>query len=164
MSSRSDHAHRAGLSVYGRMPPLLRQRFVRVLKPSFTVGAMAVVTRPDGALLLVRHSYQSKWSFPGGLVNRRERVEVGAARETREEVGLKITLVGEPAVVVDPYSQVVRVIFRAALADGVTADAAHPASPEIVEVGWFAPNSIDNVSPESADALEALVRAERGHR
>jgi len=164
MSSRSDGAQLAGLKVYGWMPPLVRQRFVRAVKPSFTVGTMTVVTRPDGSILLVRHSYLSYWSFPGGLLNRRELVEVGAARETREEVGIRIALLGEPASVVDPFRQVVRIIYRARLADGVKAEDAHPASPEIIEVGWFQPDAISQMAPESSDALDALVRAERNHK
>lgn len=155
-------AQRAGLKIYGWMPPKVRQRFVRAVKPAYTVGTMAVVTRADGAVLLVRHSYLSNWSLPGGLLNRRELIEVGTARETREEVGVAISLIGEPAVVVDPYKQVVRVIFRAVLADGVAPSDARPASAEIVEVGWFAPNEIAGISKESADALDALIRAERG--
>lgn len=161
MSSRSGGAQRAGLKVYGWLPPLVRQRFVRAFKPSFTIGTMAVITRADGAVLVVRHSYLSSWSIPGGLLNRRELVEVGAAREAREEVGIRITLVGEPAVVVDPYRQVVRVIFRATVADGVSPDDAHAASPEIDEVAWMQPETMQALSPESADALDALVRAER---
>ena len=164
MSSRSGGAQLAGLKLYGRMPPLMRQRFVRAVKPSFTVGTMSVVTKPDGAILLVRHSYLANWSFPGGRLNRRELPSVGAARETREEVGIRIELAGEPAVVVDPYKQVVRVIYRAALAEGVSPDDAHPASAEIVEVGWFQPDAIGAMSPESADALAALVRCERRGR
>lgn len=164
MSSRGGGAQLAGLKLYGRLPPLLRQRFVRAVKPSFTVGTMSVVTRADGAILLVRHSYLSYWSFPGGLLNRRELVEVGAGRETREEVGIRISLVGEPAVVVDPFKQVVRVIYRAVLADGVEPGDAHPASPEIIEVGWFQPDAIAQMSPESADALDALLRTERARR
>ena len=164
MSSRSGGAQLAGLKVYGRLPPLVRQRFVRAVKPSFTVGTMTVVPRPDGQVLLVRHSYLSYWSFPGGLLNRRERVEVGAARETREEVGVGITLVGEPAVVVDPFRQVVRVIYRATLAPGLGPDDPHPASAEIIEVGWFNPEHLADVAQESADALDALLRAERSRR
>ena len=160
MSSRSDQAQLAGLKVYSRIPPLIRQRIVRAVKPSFTVGTMSVVTRPDGAIMLVRHSYLQRWNFPGGLVNRRERIEVGVVRETREEVGLRITLVGEPAVVVDPFRQVVRVIYRAVPATGVSPEDAYPASPEIVEVGWFRPDRIAEMSVESADALAALVRTE----
>lgn len=164
MSGRGDRAEAAGLKIYSWMPTMMRQRFVRAVKPSFTVGTMSVVTRADGAILLVRHSYLRYWSFPGGLLNRRERVEVGAARETYEEVGVRITLVGEPAVVVDPIKQVVRVIYRAGLADGVAPSEAHPASPEIVEVAWFQPSEIAQMSQESADALDALERAERSTR
>ena len=86
-------AQRAGLKIYGWMPPKGRQRFVRAGKPAYTVGTMAVVTRADGAVLLVRHSYLSNWSLPGGLLNRRELIEVGTARFTAfmRELGMSST-------------------------------------------------------------------------
>lgn len=162
MSSRDGGATAAGLKLYGALPPVVRQRFVRAVKPSFTVGTMAVVTRTDGYLLLVRHSYMSDWSFPGGLLNRREMPEVGVARETREEVGIRIVLAGEPAVVVDPYLQVVRLVFRAGLAEGVLPDEAHAASPEIVSAEWVAAHAVSaRLGHVALDAYDALLRLER---
>ena len=55
-------------------------------------------------------------------------------------------------------------LYRAALAEGVSPDDAHPASAEIVEVGWFQPDAIAAMSPESADALAAMVRYEHRSR
>ena len=160
MSGGKGGAARAGLKVYGRLPPAVRQAFVRLVKPSFTVGTMAVVTRDDDRVLLVQHSYMSNWSLPGGLLDRREQVDAGAVRETREEVGIEVALVGEPAVVVDPARQIVRVIYRARPAIGVSPDEAAPASVEIVRVGWFAPDELPTTSPETADAYAALLRVE----
>lgn len=158
--SYTDRTKLAGLKVYGRMPAMLRQRLVRTFKPSYTVGSMTAVTRDDGAVLWVRHSYDREWSLPGGLVNRREPIEIGAVRETREECGIEVELVGEPAVTVDPHRQIVRIIYRARLADGFDPADARPVSQEIAEVRWFVPGTVPDVSPFSADALEALVRSE----
>ena len=79
------------LGVYRRLPVLGRRWVVRTIAPSFTVGAMAIIERPDGAVLLVRHSYRKRWGVPGGLMKRREHPEVGLRREVQEEVGVEVT-------------------------------------------------------------------------
>jgi 8-oxo-dGTP diphosphatase len=129
---------------------------VHRLAPSFTVGAICVVERTDGALLLVRHSYRERWGFPGGLLQRGEDVAVGGRREVLEEVGLEVELVGEPAVVVEPAPRRVDVVFRARpVDDGAEAN---PASPEIVALDWFAPGDLPELQEEAATALVALAR------
>lgn len=154
----------AGLKVYSRLPSVVTQRAVRIAMPSFTLGVMPVISRPDGRVLLVRHSYMAGWGFPGGLVNRRERPEVAVARETREEVGLRIELIGEPAVTVDPFKQVIRVIYPAVPASGVDPMAARPASEEIIDVKWFDPKQLPSLAPEAREALATLERARGGYR
>jgi len=154
----------AGLKIYGRMPQPISQRVVRLAMPSFTLGAMPIITRPDGRLLLVRHSYMSGWGFPGGLVNRRERPEVAVAREAREEVNLRIQLIGEPAVTVDPFKQVIRVIYAAVPAAGASPSDVHPASEEIEEVAWFDPARLPHLAPEANEALTTLRRARGNER
>ena len=44
----------------------------------------------QGSLLVIRNSYRSKLSLPGGAVDRGEEVADAAARELREEVGVEI--------------------------------------------------------------------------
>ena len=57
-----------------------------------TRGAKAMVFNPRGELLLIRNSYGPTHLFvlPGGGIGRRETPEAAAAREVREEVGLKV--------------------------------------------------------------------------
>jgi len=148
-------------TVYRRLPVWLRRRVVRTLSPSFTVGAMCFIERSDGALLLVRHTYRDRWGVPGGLLQKGEDVDVGVRREVREEVGLDIELLGEPAVVVDAAPQRVDVVFRAALADGQDPDAVQLGSAEIVEARWFGPAELPELQFETAGALVALARAAR---
>ncbi|HEX5946544.1 MAG TPA: hypothetical protein VFY82_09715, partial [Acidimicrobiales bacterium] len=55
---------RALLRVWRRIPRLMRRWIVRVIAPSFTVGAACVIERDDGAILLVRLVYRNGWGLP----------------------------------------------------------------------------------------------------
>jgi ADP-ribose pyrophosphatase YjhB (NUDIX family) len=152
--------HLALLHLYQRLPRRARLAVIHTLAPSFTVGAICVVERDDGRVLLVRHSYRTRWGFPGGLLKRGEEVADGARRETREEIGLEVELVGEPAVVVAPEPRRVDVVYRARPADGADPDTARPMSPEIVEVRWVPRDDLPELQHEAAGGLVALARAD----
>ena len=147
------------LQLFRRLPRRGRLFVVHRLYPTFSVGSMCVIERADGAILLVRHSYRRRWGFPGGLLNRGETPVEAAHREAREEVGLAIALVGEPAVVVDPDARRVDVVFRARLAAGVEPDEIVVSSPEIVGWQWFAPDALPELQHEASGALMAVARS-----
>jgi 8-oxo-dGTP pyrophosphatase MutT (NUDIX family) len=151
--------HRLLLSVFRRLPALARRWIVRTLYPKYTVGAMCVIERGDGAVLLVRQHYRRAWGTPGGLLNRREEPADAVRREVLEEVGLEIELDGEPAVVVDARAQRVDIVFRAQPERGQDLDDVAPRSPEIVEVGWFPPDRLPELQFETSGALIALARS-----
>ncbi len=148
--------HLALLRLFRRLPRSARLFVVHRMTPSFTVGAICVVERADGALLLVRHSYRRQWGLPGGLLQRGEDVAAAACREAREEVGIDIKLLGEPAVVVDPVPRRVDVVYRARCDDP---GAVRACSPEIVELAWFPPDDLPQLQHEAASALVAVARA-----
>lgn len=146
----------AGLALraIGLLPPRVRIFLVHRAAPSYSVGAMCVVIRDGGARLLVRQSYRKGWAVPGGLLKRGEEAADAAVRETQEEVGLAVELVGDPYVAVDPRPRRVDVIYRARPAPGSDPDAVEPASAEVVEVRWFAPDEpLPSLQPESQRAL-----------
>jgi ADP-ribose pyrophosphatase YjhB (NUDIX family) len=131
---------------------------VRSIAPAYTVGAMCVIERADGALLLVRLSYRNSWGLPGGLLKRGETPEDAVRREVREEATLDVDLLGDPAVVVDAPAQRVDIVFRARPAPGIDPASARAASPEIVELGWFPPEDLPDLQFEASGALMALAR------
>ena len=101
-----------------------RRRVVRTIAPAYTVGAICVIERADGAVLLVRLPTASAGACPAGCSSGARRPADAARREVLEEVGLEIELVGEPAVVVDADAQRVDVVFRARLGRRRRPDAA----------------------------------------
>lgn len=74
------------------LPPVeIRQRFLAELgyiTPK--VGADAAILDREGRILLVRRSDDGLWCLPCGWVEPNESPEEAAAREVREETGLKV--------------------------------------------------------------------------
>jgi 8-oxo-dGTP pyrophosphatase MutT (NUDIX family) len=132
---------------------------VRWLSPSFTVGAICLIERPDGAWLLVKHIYRSDWGIPGGLLKRGEEPADAVRREVAEEIGLQVELVGEPVVVVEPKLQRVDLVFRARPRELAELESVRPRSPEIEQVRWFRPDELPRLQSETATALVALARS-----
>jgi 8-oxo-dGTP pyrophosphatase MutT (NUDIX family) len=150
--------HRFALQVFRRLPVKARRRVVRTISPAYTVGAICVIERHDGAVLLVRQSYRNSWGLPGGLLKRAETPAAAAHREVHEEATIAVALVGEPALVVDAEAQRVDVVFQARLATGVAPADARPGSPEILEVGWFPADDLPDLQFEASGAIMALAR------
>ena len=66
--------------------------FVHYQDPKVATGTLFTV---DGGIVLVRRAIApsyGKWVFPGGFVDKGERVEEAAIRETREEVNLDVKI------------------------------------------------------------------------
>jgi 8-oxo-dGTP pyrophosphatase MutT (NUDIX family) len=169
---------------YRRLPPAGRLLVIRSFTPSFHVGALCVIEREDGALLLLRQSYRRKeaWGFPGGLLKRGEQPADAVRREVKEELGIDVDVDDAPMVVVEPRYRRVDVVYKGRLsqvedtdrappadtADAVAAAAAAadqraptPSSPEILEVRWFPPGQLPILLPEATTALLELARANR---
>jgi 8-oxo-dGTP diphosphatase len=56
------------------------------------VTAAALITDPDGRVLVVKPNYRDHWLFPGGAADHNEAPEAACARELREEIGLDLSV------------------------------------------------------------------------
>src|SRR5215469_8018134 len=54
--------------------------------------AAALITSPDGEILLVKPNYRPGWGLPGGSLEHGEAPSAGCAREVKEELGLDLPL------------------------------------------------------------------------
>jgi 8-oxo-dGTP diphosphatase len=144
------------LRAFGRLPRRVRRVLIHWGAPSFSVGAMCVIERDDGDLLLVRQSYRDGWGVPGGLLRRREEPAVGAVREAEEEIGVVVDLQGEPVVIIDVRVRRIDVVFRCRIRPPVP-DVVAPASVEIAEVRWFPRGSLPRMQRETAEALRRVL-------
>jgi 8-oxo-dGTP pyrophosphatase MutT (NUDIX family) len=134
----------------------VRRALIHLGAPSFSVGAMCVIERDDGDLLLVRQSYRDGWGVPGGLLRRREEPADGARREAEEEVGVVVEPQGEPVVVIDARVRRIDVVFRCRIRPPVP-DVVAPASVEIAEVRWFPRDALPPMQRETAEALRRVL-------
>lgn len=107
--------------------------------------AGALVTR-DGRVLLVKRGIQpflGYWDIPGGFLEEDEHPEAGAAREVREETGLKVRLTELFGFYMDRYSyddtgdHCLNIYFLAEVVGGQ----AQPAD-DAAELAWFAPDEL----------------------
>ena len=144
------------IRVYAHVPRRVRRVLVRTISPSFTVGAICVIERPDGAVLLVRQAYRHHWGIPGGLLKRGEEPTDAARREVFEEVGIAIELVGEPAVVVDAVPQRIDIVYRARPVTLSELEHVRARSPRSVRLVWFAPDALPELQIRDRQRLGCL--------
>lgn len=119
------------------------RRDVTTGKPTFTVGAFAVVFDADGAVLLGHRADRDLWTLPGGVVEHGETPWAAAVRETREETGIDV----EPMrlAIVDWKTQLADVVFvfECRMIGGTLGTSA-----ETSEVGFFAPSAYPATLPQ----------------
>lgn len=145
------------VAVYSRTPERPRRAVVRLATPSYRVGVLAVVTRPDGRVLLVDPPYLTGWGLPGGDVKRGESVPQALARELREEVGLHVDVGPVTEAVQRVHDRWVTFVTRVEITDEV-ADTLSARSPELSRVGWFAPDALPEIDHDAQPPLDIGLR------
>jgi 8-oxo-dGTP diphosphatase len=92
--------------------------FVFFLDPKVAVGT--IISTPEGIVLIKRgiEPAVGKWVFPGGFVDRGERVEDAAVREAREEACLDVRLTGLLNIYSYPEHPVIIIVYMAEIVGG----------------------------------------------
>jgi len=150
-------AYTTALRLYRRLPRPVRLFIIRRVAPGHTVGALCLIEH-EGRLLMLEQHHRNGLTFPGGLLNRGEDAATAVVREVEEETGL-VVQVGLPfAIVVDPSSRRVDILFW------VQADDSGPvlASGEATGAQWVAPGQMGEVDDPTAEALAEFARFRSG--
>ena len=143
------------VAVYARTPERPRRAVVRLLTPGYRVGVLAVLTRPDGRLLLVDQPYTRGWALPGGDLKRGETAGAGLSRELREELGLDVVVPDPMRAAQRTHDRWVTFVARVDV-DEPTAARVAPRSAELRAVGWYAPDALPPLDPDVVDPLRLV--------
>lgn len=86
------------ISVYNVLPKPLTAAVVRLVKPTYPIGVVAVVFDEQNRVLLLQHTYhRPAWRLPGGLMEKGETPAAVVVREMMEEANCQV----EPLGVID---------------------------------------------------------------
>lgn len=128
--------------------------FVFFLDPKVAVGTIVSL---GSRILLLRRAIEpayGKWVFPGGFVDRGERVEAAAIRETREESNLEVRLTRLLNVYSYPDHPVIIIVYVGEAVSGTAS-----AGDETLEARTFEPEVI----PWGELAFPSTVQALRDY-
>lgn len=144
--------HSLKLQIYRHLPKPVQLLIRRTLFPTYLVAAKVIVTNEEGKFLAVKTTYGPGWDIPSGHSDRNESPTLTAARELLEETGLVATNLTNAAVIFQPKTNIVQVIFTANAAnpEALTAD-----KTEISEVRWITEGEIE-LNPYANEALEVV--------
>jgi 8-oxo-dGTP pyrophosphatase MutT (NUDIX family) len=131
-------------------PGWLRLIFLRILNPSFMVGAMALIQDEHGRVLVLEHTYRREvpWGLPGGWLKQAESPEAGLSREVFEETGLRVRVDGLLAADFYGHSQL-DLLYRCTVESGT-----YTSSDETVAHRWVLPAELPELLPNQ----HALLR------
>jgi 8-oxo-dGTP pyrophosphatase MutT (NUDIX family) len=144
---------KALMTMFRALPTPLRRVLVRLGTPSYTVGAVLVLRRQDGRVLMVEQRHTGGWALPGGLLRRSEEPVEGLVREVSEEIGVHLdsAQLPSPTAVVDASARRVDLVF---VLDTQDDRDAHPGDPaEVRRIGWF--SDLPDVTEPTRAVLEA---------
>lgn len=137
------------LFIYRHLPKPVQLLIRRTLFPTYLVAAKVMVTDEAGCFLAVKTTYGPGWDIPSGHCDRYESPTDAAAREVLEETGVVVTNLQQKAVIFQPKTGTIQVVFTAGAAQNSTVT---PDNLEISEVRWVNENDV----PLNSHAREAI--------
>lgn len=142
------------LLIYRHLPKSIQVMIRRTLFPTYLVAAKVLVTNDEGKFLAVKTTYGPGWDIPSGHCDRRESPTDAAARELLEETGVVAANLKHHAVIFQPNSGTIQVIFTAVAANDsiLIAD-----NVEVSEVRWVTERDVD-LNPYAKEAIDIVKR------
>lgn len=144
-----------------------RQRFCYDYpRPAVTVDIVIVSQEAKPRVLLVRRKnepFAGKWALPGGFVDMDESLEAAAARELREETGVRtarlvqLQTFGDPGR--DPRGRTISVVYLACLDSGKLEPCA---GDDAADVGWHSLSHPPSLAFDHAKILACARRYLKG--
>lgn len=142
------------LFIYRHLPGPVQMLIRRTLFPTYLVAAKVYLTNNSGKFLIVNTTYGPGWDIPSGHCDRRESPDNAAAREVFEETGIEISTLEQKAVVFQPVSGTIQVLFQGK----VDASAElQPDNVEISDVRWVELDEV-TLNPYAQEALDVLLK------
>ncbi|MBI2755990.1 MAG: NUDIX hydrolase [Chloroflexi bacterium] len=139
-------------------PDGVRHLFLRILNPSFMIGAMALIQDEQGRILVLEHTYrkQRPWGLPGGWLKTAESPEQGLAREVYEETGYTVRV---DALLAAEFLQrsVLDLMYQCTVLSGT-----FHATDETAQERWVAPADLPELLPNQAAMLYRVGVHRRG--
>jgi 8-oxo-dGTP diphosphatase len=148
---------RAAMRVFRRLPRPIRRLVIRSFTPSYTVGAVLVLQRADGTMLMVEQRHSPGWALPGGLLRRGELPALGLVREVEEEVGIALDPVALPLPipVLAPRVRRLDIVYLMTAGDEVAPGRGEDKD-EVTGVGWFALDALPELNDATLDILRGV--------
>jgi ADP-ribose pyrophosphatase YjhB (NUDIX family) len=143
---------RLAQSTFRRLPRQLRIGLVRTLSPSHTLGALCFIEH-DGHILVLRQRHRRGWTLPGGLTAKGETAAQTAVREVAEETGLRVEVRQPFAVVVEPSTRRIDILFHVPLDHRPEVRA----SGEALQGQWLRPEDCGEVDVATRQAFSAYA-------
>jgi 8-oxo-dGTP pyrophosphatase MutT (NUDIX family) len=119
----------------------------------WSIGAFVVIHDESGDVLWVKRTDYDLWNLPGGGSKPGEAPWSAAIRETREETGLNVELIGCNGIYVKPRQNMMVFSFTARVISGVltTGD-------EAAAFAYFSPgNELENTLPKHIERVANAV-------
>lgn len=144
--------------IFYRLPGRWRRRIVRLIQPTYTIGAVTIVRDAEapapGRILLLRQPPGSGWSIPGGLMDRGEKPIECAARELAEETGIRVPVdalrAAVPNAIVHTNGQWVDMVFEV---DVPPTDTFEIDADEVFEAAWHRLDALPPLTVSTAKLL-----------
>jgi ADP-ribose pyrophosphatase YjhB (NUDIX family) len=117
---------------------------------------VGVAIEDNGKLLMVQEKKEKvygKWNFPAGHLDENEKIIDGARRETKEETGYDVEIIGVLPIVNPVNSEIIRITYLGKIVGGeLSFD-----KEELLDVKWFSFEELLSMNKEELRSYEVNI-------